>query len=159
FYLEHYIMLDAKSSQVGDTGYCPDALAPIKIPFNMEAQYSVGQNRPLWVDIAILSGTPGGIYKVTITLCQHGKELQVLDVELKVYNLSLPDETPLITYMNISRNWLAGFYNQPDDSEEIEKLTQTYYEFIYANRMEPWFNDMLLPEIAISGDVVSLDFD
>src|SRR5688572_10213158 len=41
FYLEHYIMLYAKSGPVGEPGVWPDALAPIKEPFNMAAQYAV----------------------------------------------------------------------------------------------------------------------
>jgi len=140
-------------------GYWPDALAPLKKPFSMEAQYSVVKNRPIWVDLTIPSGTPGGIYKGTLTVSQHGKELETLDLEVEVYNFSLPDETPLITYMNISRSWLAGYYNLPSDSEEVEKLTQTYYDFIYANRMEPWFNDMLLPDIEVTGGKVEVKFD
>lgn len=159
FFLQHYIMLDGQSSAVGDTGYWPDALAPIQVPFSMEAQYSVVQNRPVWVDLAVPSGTPGGIYRGTITVSQDGKPLQELNLELEVYNFSLTDETPLITYMNISRGWLAGFYDKPSESEEMEKLTQTYYDFIYDNRMEPWFNDMLLPEITLGDNKVTVSFD
>src|SRR5690606_16449384 len=48
---------------------------------------------------------------------------------------------------------------QPSESEEMEKLTQTYYDFIYDNRMEPWFNDMLLPEVEVSGNEVRVTFD
>jgi hypothetical protein len=159
FYLQHYILLDAKSSPVGATGYWPDALAPIREPFSMSAQYSVVKNRPIWVDLTIPSGTPAGIYKGTITVTQHGKLVDKLNVEVEIYGFSLPDETPLITYMNVSKGWLAGFYNKPVESPEIERLTKTYYDFLYQNRMEPWFNDMLLPEIAASGKGVKVKFD
>src|SRR5690606_13288278 len=59
FYLEHYIMLYATSSAVGETGYWPDAIVPIKEPFSMTAHYHVVQNRPIWVDLFIPSGTKG----------------------------------------------------------------------------------------------------
>lgn len=159
FYLEHYIFLDGKSSEVGATGYWPDALAPIKKPFSMAAHYSVVKNRPIWVDVTVPAGTPGGVYRGDITVTQHGKKVTTLQVELEVYNFSLPDETPLITYMNVSKGSLARFYHKPSDSEEIEKLTKTYYDFLYKNRMEPWFNDMLLPEITVSGKNVKVKFD
>lgn len=159
FYLEHYIMLYGKSSPIGATGYWPDALAPIKEPFSMAAQYTVVRNRPIWVDLSIPSLTPGGIYTGTITVTQNGKEVEILNVEVKVFDFSLPDKTHLITYMNISKESLAYFYHKQVSSQEIDKLTQTYYEFLYAHRMEPWFNDQLEPKIVINGEKVDVKFD
>lgn len=159
FFLQHYVLLDAKSSPVGATGYWPDALAPIREPFSMAAQYSVVKNRPLWVDLNIPANTPGGKYTGSITVTQKGKLVDKLQLEVEVYRFSLPDETPLITYINVSKSWLAGFYNKPAESEEISQLTQTYYDFLYKNRMEPWFNDMLLPEISVNGKTVKVKFD
>jgi hypothetical protein len=158
-FLEHYIMLYAKSSPVGATGYWPDALAPIKEPFNMSAQYAVVANRPVWLDVFIPTGTTAGLYNGTVMVKQNGKLLETLNLELEVYNFSLPEKTHLITYMNVSKGQLARFYNKPSNSPEIEKLTQTYYEFLYAHRMEPWFNDPLEPEIKVSGEKVEVSFD
>lgn len=159
FYLEHYIMLYGKSSAIGATGYWPDALAPIKEPFNMAAQYAVVRNRPIWVDLSIPASTPAGIYTGTITVTQNGQAVETLNVEVQVYNFSLPEKTHLITYMNVSKGQLAGFYHMPASSPEIDKLTQTYYDFLYAHRMEPWFNDQLEPEIALNGDKVEVKFN
>ncbi|HEX5555363.1 MAG TPA: glycoside hydrolase domain-containing protein [Chitinophagaceae bacterium] len=158
-YLEHYILLYGKSSPVGATGYWPDALAPLKVPFSMQAQYEVVGNRPVWVDVAIPSGTPAGMYKGTINVTQHGTSLEHLNVTIKVYGFSLPDKTHLITYMNISRGGLARFYHQSDSSKEIDRLTQTYYKFLYGHRMEPWFNDQLQPRIAVHNGKVTVQFN
>ncbi len=47
-FLEHYIQIYAMSSPVGATGYWPDALAPLKESFSMQAQYAVvGQQTDL----------------------------------------------------------------------------------------------------------------
>lgn len=159
FYLEHYIMLYGKSSPIGATGYWPDALAPIKEPFNMAAQYAIVHNRPIWVDLSIPSSTPAGTYNGTITVTQSGRSVDTLNVEVQVYNFSLPDTTSLITYMNVSKGSLASFYHKDASSPEIDKLTQTYYEFLYAHRMEPWFNDQLEPKIALNGEKVEVKFD
>lgn len=158
-FVEHYIMLYAKSSPVGGTGYWPDALAPLKNTFSMDAQYAVVANRPIWIDVFIPNGTAPGIYQGTLQITQNGNVLETLNVELEVYGFSLPAETHLITYMNISKNWLAQFYNKPVDSPEMETLTQKYYDFLYANRMEPWFNDPLEPEITSNGDQIQVRFD
>lgn len=158
-FFEHYIMLYAKSGPVGGTGYWPDALAPLKKPFSMDAQYAVVANRPIWVDVSVPPGTPSGTYTGTLRVTQHDRLLETLNIELHVYDFSLPEETHLITYMNISKSWLSGFYDKPSNSPEMEKLTQAYYDFLYANRMEPWFNDPLEPEIHVSGNNVQVSFD
>jgi len=159
FFVQHYIFLHATSSPVGATGYWPDALAPMQAPFGMNAQYEVVKNRPIWVDLVVPKDTKGGKYTGTITVTQHGKKIEAIAVELDVYHFSLPDETPLITYMNVSRGQLAGFYRKPSDSEEIEKLTQIYYDKLYENRMEPWFNDMLVPKVELKDGKVEVTFN
>jgi hypothetical protein len=159
FYLEHYIMLTGVSSPIGAIGYWPDALAPIKEPFNMAAQYAVVQNRPVWVDLSVPSSTPGGVYTGTITVMQDGKPIDTLNLEVEVYRFSLPEKTHLITYMNVSKGSLANFYHKPASSDEMDKLTQTYYEFLYDHRMEPWFNDQLQPETIVNGDKVEVKFN
>ncbi|MEP6596912.1 MAG: glycoside hydrolase domain-containing protein [Ginsengibacter sp.] len=159
FYLEHYIMLYGKSGPIGATGYWPDALAPVREPFNMAAQYSVVRNRPVWVDIFIPTSSPAGIYTGTITVMKDNKTIETINLEVQVYNFSLPDNTHLITYMNVSKESLARFYHKDASSAEIDKLTQTYYEFLYGHRMEPWFNDQLEPKVAVNGEKIEVKFD
>ena len=159
FFLEHYIMLYGKSGPVGETGVWPDALAPIKDPFSTATQYAVVRNRPIWVDLAIPSSTPAGAYTGTITVSQDGQNIGTLNVEVQVYNFSLPAKTHLITYMNVSKGSLASFYHKEASSPEIDKLTQTYYDFLYSHRMEPWFNDQLEPKIVVNGEKVEVKFD
>jgi hypothetical protein len=159
FYLEHYIMLYAKSGPVGAAGTWPDALAPIKEPFNMAAQYAVVKNRPLWVDIKIPESTDAGVYSGTITVTQNGKTVATLNLDLKVYGFSIPAKTSLVTYMNISKGWMSRFYHKESSSPEMDKLTQTYYDFLYEHRMEPWFNDQLAPKVSVNGDKVDVKFD
>ena len=41
------------------------------------------------------------------------KPLETLDLQLEVYNFSLPEQTHLITYFNISKGELGRLYNKP----------------------------------------------
>lgn len=158
-YLQHYIMLYAKSGPVGGEGMWPDALAPLKEPFTMAAQYSVVRNRPVWVDVTIPEGTPAGVYTGTVTVTQNDKTLETINVELQVYNFSLPDKTSMVSYMNISKGWMSRYYHKSPGSPEMDKLTQTYYDFLYSRRMEPWFNDQLAPDITVNGDKIDVKFN
>ncbi|HUX97374.1 MAG TPA: glycoside hydrolase domain-containing protein [Bacteroidales bacterium] len=158
-FLEHYIQIYAISSPVGATGLWPDALAPLKVPFSMQAQYKVVGNRPVWVDVFIPSGTTKGIYKGTITITRFDKVIETLGVEVEVYGFSLPEETHLITYVNISKGEIARFYNKPVSSPEIDQLSLNYFEFLSSHRMETWFNDPLVPELTIKGEDVEVKFN
>jgi hypothetical protein len=158
-YLEHYIQIYAKSSSVGATGLWPDALAPLKEPFSMQAQYTVVGNRPVWIDLFIPTGTPGGIYTGTIKITQNGTLLETLGLQVEVYKFSLPEETHLITYFNISKGELARLYNKPSSSPEIEKLSQPYFDILYSHRLETWFNEPLVPELTLKGENVEIKFN
>jgi hypothetical protein len=158
-FLEHYIQIYAVSSPVGATGYWPDALAPLKEPFSMQAQYAVVGNRPVWVDVYIPANTQAGIYKGTITVTRFEKVIETIGIEVEVYDFSLPGETHLITYFNISKGELARFYDKQALAPEIEQLTMNYFDFLFAHRMETWFNDPLVPELSIKGENVELKFN
>jgi hypothetical protein len=158
-FLEHYIQIYAVSSPVGATGYWPDALAPLKEPFSMQAQYAVVGNRPVWVDVFIPTGTPKGIYTGNITVKKDGKVIETLSVNVEVYGFSLPEETHLITYMNLSKGEISRFYNQQASTPAMEETIQNYFNFLFDHRMETWFNDPLVPEITLKGDEVELKFN
>ncbi|MBL7697403.1 MAG: DUF4091 domain-containing protein [Chitinophagaceae bacterium] len=158
-YLQHYIMLYAKSGPVGAPGVWPDAIVPLKEPFSMAAQYSVVKNRPIWIDVTVPTNTPAGKYNGAITVTQHGKNVGTVKLQLQVYGFSIPEKTSLVSYMNISKGWMSRFYHKESSSEEMDKLTQVYYDFLYSRRMEPWFNYQLTPEVSVNGDNVTVKFD
>lgn len=158
-FMEHYIQIYGMSSRVGATGYWPDALAPLKESFSMQAQYAVVGNRPIWVDISIPTGTATGTYNGTITVTQHGTKVETLGVQVVVYNFSLPEQTHLITYFNISKGELGRLYNKPASNPEIEQLSQSYFDLLHAHRLETWFNEPLVPELTLKGETVELKFN
>ncbi len=90
---------------------------------------------------------------------QNGREVDRLNLRLTVYDFSLPTETHLITYMGVSSDGLAAFHHLAPSSPEAQALLRKYHAFLYANRMEPWFNEALQPQIRVSGGAVTLSFD
>ena len=159
-YLEHLILCPAKSSPIGAPGFWPDALAPLTDPFGMAAPYrETVRSRVVWVDIVTPPDLPRGDYAGAIRVTQNGQELDRLNLRLKVYNFALPAETHLITYMGVSGQGLAAFHHVAPDSPQAKQLLRNYHAFLYANRMEPWFNEPLHPQIKVSGQDVSLTFD
>jgi hypothetical protein len=160
-YLEHVVLCYGKSSTVGATGFWPDALAPLTGPFGMDSQFrSFVRNRAIWVDVQVPEDAPGGVYSGTLDVTRNGQPVDKLALSLRVHNFVLPQETHLITYIGIASGRLAGFYGLPENSPELKRLVGNYYEFLYANRMEPWFHDMLQPEVKETADgTIDVRFD
>ena len=152
-YLEHVVLCYGKSSPVGATGFWPDALVPLTGPFGMDSEFrSFVRNRAIWIDVQIPEDAPAGAYTGTVDVTRNGQPIDRLTLSLKVYNFALPQETHLITYIGLSSSRLARFYGLKEDAPELRTLVGRYYEFLYANRMEPWFHDMLQPEVKESAD-------
>ncbi len=160
-YLEHVILCYAKSGPMGGTGFWPDALAPLTDPFSMAAEFrAFVKNRAVWIDVLVPRSASAGLYTGTIDVTQNGNSVERLKLSLRVHDFALPDETHLITYIGISGNKLAPFHNVQASSPEHKALLQKYYEFLYHNRMEPWFHEPLHPEIGeIENGEVSVQFD
>jgi hypothetical protein len=159
-YFEHAILCYGKSSPAAETGFWPDALAPLTDPFGMAAEFrSAVRNRGVWIDVVTPAGIPAGDYAGTVRVTRDGKPVDELKLKVKVYDFALPEETHLITYMGVSGRQLAQFHAVQPGSAEAKALLRNYHAFLYGNRMEPWFNESLQPEIRASGGEVTLRFD
>ena len=159
-YFEHVILCPAKSSPVGATGFWPDALAPLTDPFSMGAQYREAiRNRGIWVDVVTPADQPAGEYRGTVRVTQNGREIGHVNLRVKVYDFALPEQTHLITYMGVSGEGLARFHHVAPGSPELQALLRNYHAFLFASRMEPWFNEPLQPRMKVSGGSVALEFD
>jgi Domain of unknown function (DUF4091) len=159
-YFEHVVLCPGKSSPVGETGFWPDALAPLTDPFSMTAEFREAvRNRGIWIDVVTPSDAPAGRYAGTIRVTRSGALLDELKLNLRVYDFALPAETHMITYMGVSSNQLAAYHNVDPTSAEAKTLLRNYHAFLYANRMEPWFNEPLQPKVRRSGNAVAVTFD
>ena len=157
-YFEHDILCQGASSPVGAGGFWPDALAPLTDPFSMAAAFRhTVKNRPIWIDIITPTDAHTGIYTGTVQVTQNGHPVSELNVRLTVYDFALPPDTHLITYMGVGADQLARFHKVSPSAAQA--LLRKYHAFLYANRMEPWFNEALQPRITRTGSSVALQFD
>jgi hypothetical protein len=86
--------------------------------------------------------------------------LDELRLELEVYDFTLPEETHLLTFIGVSGNRLAELHGLEQSSTEMRDLIRRYHQHLYSNRMEPWFNRLLQPEIRKDQNgAIHLEFD
>ena len=159
-YLQHVVLCYAKSGPAGDTGFWPDPLAPLAEPFSMAAPFRQAvRNRGVWVDIFTPADIPAGEYAGKIRVTQHGNPIAQLQLRLRVYDFALPEQTRLITYMGLASRRIALQHQLAVGSARARELLRKYYGFLYENRMEPWFNELLQPRLEMAGDGVVVHFD
>jgi hypothetical protein len=118
------------------------------------------KNRAIWVDVVVPPDTPSGEYKGTIRVSKDGSLMDELGVMLEVYDFALPSETHLLTFIGVSGSRLAYFHDVDASSPNLRDLIRAYHKHLYVNRMEPWFNRLLQPEIKKTQDgQIHLAFD
>ena len=124
----------------------------LRVPFSMQAQYVSSGTDRYGLMSTYLQVLRQDIYKGTITVTRFEKVIETIGIEVEVYDFSLPEETHLITYFNISKGEMTRFY-WPNRLRhlEIEQLTMKYFDFLFAHRMETWINNPLVPELSVRG--------
>ncbi len=162
-YLQHPVLVYAKSSPVGATGFWNDPLIPLSKPFDMAAPFREAlETRGIWVDVHVPPETGPGLYQGTVTVRRHRQPVGQVRLELEVYGFQLPQDRHLITYMGVWGHWLEDMHGVRPDTPEGRRLLLRYHEFLQERRMEPWFNGLLEPEVELSPDgrvAVAFDLD
>jgi hypothetical protein len=95
-YRQGYMEIRNRSDANGLTGRVPDALIPDVDPLVGEQRNAfpfdvpAGENRVLWVDLHIPSGTPSGIYRGSLEVVAQDGFAASLPIELEVFPFELP---------------------------------------------------------------------
>ena len=135
------------------SGWYPDALIPLDAsvhgaPFNIPSDdfYSVDDegspiqtlttqtNQAVWLDLYVPDNSASGIYRGTLTVTAENEPDQVLNIELEVFDFSLPDEFhTTFEFMDYGRV-TAG----PEDLElKIFRMAQKHRVTISSTKMMP----------------------
>lgn len=132
-YTQHYIAITRNwHGNNAPTGAYPDALLPqenaVKYDVNL---VNKDRNGGAWLEYFIPSDAAAGTYKGTATV-DLGKEKVSVPVSLKVYNVTLPDETNSKSLFTVNSNWVA-YYERDNSQEMVEK----YYDLLIKHRLSP----------------------
>lgn len=132
FYRVHYV--DCKT-----LGYLPDSLVPFVDPnshkriggtFGAPFTVKAGENASIWVEVAVPTKATPGLYKTTVHLTVASKTLASVPVSLKVYNVTMPGKSTLLTYMELST--------------DLEN--HAYLQSLHKHRMDIWNFNMKTPD-------------
>jgi len=172
FFREAYYTVTESSDPYGyglpagalNVGMIPDALIPFDDPYNpghaVGAPFTVpaGQNRPVWVDVAVPAGTVAGTYTGQMTVTTDQGPLD-LPLELRVWNFALPARPSLFINYTLDPFWTFPPQYEVAESNKaaIHALADKHYESLWAHRQGP-IALYLEPAVSESGGQVQLDW-
>ena len=94
-------------------GWYPDFL----LEYQDEADVKPGEAVPFWIRLKAPTGTPGGIYKGTVTVSAANAEPYSFPVEAEVFGFSLPAGSPLPSSNNFNINAMRKTYTFKNEKE------------------------------------------
>ena len=130
--LVKYVYIKTPTDRLGSIGYYPDPLPPYQTPFSVKA----GENQPIWVTIYVPPDAPAGDYKGKISIFS-GSWLQEAEVNLHVWDFTLPKETHVQSAFGFSP-WLVKRYHNLESDEELKKVVHEYYKNFASHRISPY---------------------
>ena len=145
-------------------GAIPDVLIPFEDPYNPGQLVGVpfdvpaGQNQPIWIDLAVPSGTPPGTYQGTATVTTDQGSLS-LPLELVVWNFTLPAQPSVFISFPMDPLWtLPPQYGvSANDKNAIYALTDKHFEALADHRLAP-MSLYLTPAVTEVAGQVQLDW-
>jgi len=161
-YYEHIIKVYTPSGIHGEKGYWPDALVPLTHPFDIR---SGGRGRPpelrsqpIWVDIIIPEDQAPGTYTGTVRVSSEKSELDEINIEFKVWDITLPKERHFPALMRIGPSDVARMHGLSEDSPEFRELYYTYLGHALNNRIDPRYLLSYGLQGSIENDVYKLEW-
>ena len=148
-YREYYIEVTNDSSGAltdhpRDLGFYPDPLIPfsdpyadtprpVGVPFDLEA----GGIATLWIEWHVPETAAAGGYSGQVTITASG-ETKTVDVELLVYDFTLPATRNIATSFGFSTNKVKNYHGGPDgeQADKLPVIEQRYHQALHEHRID-----------------------
>ena len=128
----HYHFVDHPTDRTGVRDFWPDALPPLRKPFDVAA----GQNQPLWVLVRVPANAMAGDYSGTVALRAEGFSADV-PLRLHVWNYALPERNHLETAFGLSAPMIWR-YHQVKTDDDKRRVFDMYMESFRQHRISPY---------------------
>ena len=120
---------------VDRVGLYPDPMMPAG-PFTVKKLSRV----PWWITLKTAKDTPAGTYVGTVTVVPEGRPPTVVPLTVRVYDVTLPDETHLRTLTWLGTGVASAFYGydwSPEGNRKRGEMNRRYEDIILQHRLGP----------------------
>lgn len=141
-FVEHYI--ETKTPAAGitpmyspPTGWYPDALIPLDVIVKRrENRIRENENQGLWFNFDIPKDAEAGVYSAVFEL-EAGGYTQKVPVELRVYDVTLPDENHDFNSYGLWYEYIPFGEGDRCNDETRRDYWNAYYNFLVSKRAMP----------------------
>ena len=140
------------------TGLYGDALIPFGVRF-WGSNFAVARsrNQAVWVDVRIPKDAKVGTYKGKLTVKADRAKSSAVDVELTVWDLTIPDKLSARAEAPIYRATIPGMWRINPRSDLALKLEKQYFRLARKHRMIGYIYDCF-PDIKGKGVDIEVDW-
>lgn len=121
--------------------YIPDVLGKVPYPDPLvpldRLSLESGKSQPVWISVRVPQTAPAGIYQSTIRLSAGG-QVWTGNLQLKVWNFSLPETPSGVTAFGIDSAAIARQHQVDPDSAQAKTLYARYYEMLLDHKVSAY---------------------
>jgi hypothetical protein len=141
-----YVRVTVPTDEFGRAGDWPDPLPPYDGP----AAAPAGENQSFWVTVHVPAEAPAGEYRSSIRL-SSGEWTREIPVAARVWDFALPKTSSIRSSFGIVTEDIKRYHNL-ETSEEVEQVTDLYYQNLRDHRLAPTSPFTLYPmQVKIKG--------
>jgi hypothetical protein len=126
-----YVRVTVPTDEAGKAGEWPDPLPPYEGPFSAEP----GKNTALWITLFVPPEVPAGRYE-GMMIISSPRWTNKIPVYLRVWDFVLPRTASLRSSFGLFSDDIKRYHNL-ETREEIEKVTDLYYQNLRDHRVAP----------------------
>lgn len=130
----NFVLPSLGDREVNYEGWMPD---PIRSDLSY-VDVPAGDMQPFWIELYADDQAESGTYMVTVTFSADGKTAVPLDIQVKVWPFSIPDQPELETSMTMNPVILNNVYGITDP-DEFDMMYRKYVDFLEKFKIEQDF--------------------
>ena len=126
-----YVRVTVPTDEIGKAGEWPDPLPPCEGPFAA----APGENQSFWITVHVPAEAAAGEYRGSVKLSSGGWR-QEIPVIVDVWDFVLPKASSIRSSFGLSSEDIKRYHNL-ETREEVEKVTDLYFQNFRDHRLAP----------------------
>ncbi len=119
--------------QVDHVGWWPDPLVPQQQLPEGQMTAEPHECMPVWINFDCDGDTAPGVYSGWLSIRRKGRPLGRVPLQLRVYDVELPESTTVRTAFTLGSQYISGVYGERFDDD----LMMAYCGFVADHRINP----------------------
>ena len=156
-FYEYYVKVTEPSDKGGRVGYWPDALIPLKNPFDVSASFP----SPVWVDVNIPVDASPGLYKGKLGFKTSDAGDYLFEYALEVWDITFPKKKYIKANFGLDQEDIKRVHGLNEDiaSPAGREISRKYARYLADRHISTNCLPIIQPVVALKPDRRGFLFD